>query len=51
MEKWQGQRNCATKKKVEKNPKKIFLAYKKAYDRKDGVTTILVEYGDYYNEK
>ena len=33
------------------NPKKIFLAYKKAYDRKDGVTTILVEYGDYYNEK
>ena len=25
--------------------------YKKAFNRKDGVSTILVEYGDYYNEK
>ena len=24
---------------------------KKAYERKDGKNTILVEYGDYYNEK
>ena len=34
-----------------KNPKDIFPAYKKAYERKDGKNTILVEYGDYYNEK
>ena len=34
-----------------KEPKDIFPAYKKAYKRKDGVNTILVEYGDYYNEK
>ena len=33
------------------NPDQIFPAYKKAYDRDDGVNTILVEYGDYYNEK
>ena len=33
------------------NPKQIFPAYKKAYERKDGVNTIIVEYGDYYNEK
>jgi len=33
------------------NPEQIFPAYKKAYDREDGVNTILVEYGDYYNEK
>ena len=26
-------------------------AYKKALDRNDGKSTILVEYGDYYNEK
>jgi len=32
-------------------PKDIFKAYKKAYLRKDGKSTILVEYGDYYNEK
>ena len=25
--------------------------YKKAFTRKDGVSTVLVEYGDYYNEK
>ena len=33
------------------NPEDIFPAYKKAYQRKDGKNTILVEYGDYYNEK
>ena len=34
-----------------KEPKNIFKEYKKAINRKDGVSTILVEYGDYYNEK
>ncbi len=29
----------------------IFPAYKKALERGDGKSTILVEYGDYYNEK
>jgi len=29
----------------------IFPAYKKALNRDDGKSTILVEYGDYYNEK
>ena len=29
----------------------IYLSYKKAYTRTDGKATILVEYGDYYNEK
>ena len=33
------------------DPKNIFKEYKKAFLRKDGVSTILVEYGDYYNEK
>lgn len=33
------------------HPKDIFPSYKKAIDRKDNVSTILVEYGDYYNEK
>ena len=33
------------------NPKQIFPAYKKAYERKDGINTIIVEYGDFYNEK
>ena len=33
------------------NPKQIFPAYKKAYERTDGINTIIVEYGDYYNEK
>ena len=32
-------------------PNEIFKAYKKAYLRQDGKSTILVEYGDYYNEK
>ena len=29
----------------------IFPSYKKALTREDGKSTILVEYGDYYNEK
>ena len=32
-------------------PGQIFLAYQKAYERTDGKSTILVEWGDYYNEK
>jgi pyruvate/2-oxoglutarate/acetoin dehydrogenase E1 component len=32
-------------------PDDIFPSYKKAFERKDGKSTILVEYGDYYNEK
>jgi len=32
-------------------PGDIFSAYKKALEREDGKSTILVEYGDYYNEK
>jgi hypothetical protein len=32
-------------------PEDIFPAYKKALERKDGKSTILVEYGDHYNEK
>tara|TARA_B100000686_G_C16655615_1_gene897995 strand:+ start:484 stop:1020 length:537 start_codon:yes stop_codon:yes gene_type:complete len=34
-----------------KNPKQIFPAFKKALNRNDGKSTLLVEYGDYYNEK
>ena len=29
----------------------IFPSYKKALEREDGKSTIVVEYGDYYNEK
>ena len=32
-------------------PSDIFQSYKKALERKDGKSTILVEYGDYYSEK
>jgi len=32
-------------------PEDIVPAYTKAYERKDGKATILIEYGDYYNEK
>jgi pyruvate/2-oxoglutarate/acetoin dehydrogenase E1 component len=32
-------------------PEDIFPAYEKALKRDDGKSTILVEYGDYYNEK
>jgi hypothetical protein len=33
------------------DPNIIFSSYKKALNRKDGKSTILVEYGDYYNAK
>ena len=33
------------------NPKDIFKEYKLALDRKDNKSTILVEFGDFYNEK
>ena len=46
------QKMCTTINVVKlNNPKDIFPAYNKAYERKDGLNTILVEYGDYYNEK
>lgn len=32
-------------------PEEIFSAYQKAYERSDGRSTLIVEYGDYYNEK
>jgi pyruvate/2-oxoglutarate/acetoin dehydrogenase E1 component len=32
-------------------PEDIFPAYEKAYLRQDGKSTIIIEYGDYYNEK
>lgn len=32
-------------------PEQIFEAYKHAYERTDNKSTILVEWGDYYNEK
>jgi len=32
-------------------PEQIFEGYHKAYHRDDGKSTILVEYGDFYNEK
>jgi len=32
-------------------PDQIFDAYHKAYTRKDGKSTVLVEFGDFYNEK
>lgn len=32
-------------------PDQIFDAYKLAYERTDNRSTVLVEYGDYYNEK
>lgn len=32
-------------------PEDIVPAYQKALEREDGKSTILVEYGDYYNEK
>jgi len=34
-----------------KEAKDILSSYKKAYKRKDNKNTILVEYGDFYNEK
>ena len=32
-------------------PEDIFPAYQHAYDRTDGMSSIIVEYGDFYNEK
>ena len=32
-------------------PQDIFPAYQRALEREDGKSTIVVEYGDYYNEK
>lgn len=32
-------------------PEDVFPAYHKAYNRTDGKSTIIVEYGDYYGEK
>ena len=32
-------------------PEQIFESYRKAYEREDNKPTILVEWGDYYNEK
>lgn len=32
-------------------PEQIFESYAKSYEREDGKSTILVEWGDYYNEK
>ena len=32
-------------------PEDIFPAYQKASERSDGRSTLIVEYGDYYNEK
>ena len=36
---------------VLEDPDQIFPSFQKAYTRNDGLSTILVEYGDYYNEK
>ena len=32
------------------NKQDIFSAYKKALEREDGKSTLLVEYGEYYNQ-
>ena len=32
-------------------PEDIFPAYEKSLTRDDGMNTILVEYGDFYNDK
>ena len=46
------QKMCSTIDIIKLNdPNKIFSSYKKAYERKDGKNTIIVEYGDYYSEK
>ena len=33
------------------NPNKIFEVYKHAYERKDNISSLIVEVADYYNEK
>ena len=46
------QKMCTTIEVIRlKEPEDIFRAYEKALLRDDGRNTILVEYGDYYNEK
>ena len=46
------QKMCTTIEVIKlEEPNQIFESYKKAYERKDGFNTILVEYGDFYNEK
>jgi len=46
------QKMCTTIEVIKlNNPNDVFLSYKKAYERKDGKNTIIVEYGDYYSEK
>ena len=43
---------CTTIEFIKLNePKDIFPSYEKALNRKDGKSTLLVEFGDYYNEK
>ena len=43
---------CSTIEIIKLNePEDIFPSYQKALNRKDGRSTILVEFGDYYNEK
>jgi len=32
-------------------PQEIFTAFKKAYQREDSKSTLIIEWGDYYNEK
>ena len=32
-------------------PHQVLKSYKKAYERKDGKSTLIVEFGDFYNEK
>jgi len=32
-------------------PKQVFRACKEAYERDEGVSTIIVEWGEFYNEK
>ena len=34
-----------------KNPKDIFKTFKNAYERKDSKSSLIIEYGDYYNKR
>ena len=46
------QKMCTTIDVIQlKEPDDIFPAYEKAFNRKDGRNTLVVEFGDYYNEK
>ena len=46
------QKMCTTIEVIKlEEPEQIFKSYQKAYERKDGINTILVECGDFYNEK